>query len=148
METALLEKPTPRLLLQSLEDLHHEAIEWQSQVAFWRVELEFFARLIARYGISVQLKHNIRECSHLRELLAYYSGDMISSLSHLISRHEQKLKFLLSNGKFQNEADYRAEHDAIRYQLRIVGEEIKAYKRELFALIEKVLSKNSNTTIL
>lgn len=148
METLVLENSRPYLLLQSLADLHHKAIEWQSRIEFWKMELTFFAKLIKRYGLRIRLKHNIDECRHLRQLLKYYAGDMISSLTHLISRHEQKLKFLLSHGKVQDEAAFRAEHEALEHQLDIVSKEINAYKNELFVLIEKVLSKNAKTTVL
>lgn len=148
MGTALLGTSQQYVLLQSLEDLHHKTIEWQSHLEFWRQELAFFKKLIKRYGIKIRLRHNIQECKHLRQLLGYYSGDMILSLSHIISQHEHKLKFLLSNGKIQDEQTFRAEHEAMEDQLTAVEKEIKAYKAELFDLIEKVLSKDHKNVIL
>lgn len=148
MTTVLLENPPPYLLLQSLEDLHRQTMEWQSCIEFWKKELQFFRKLINKYGIKIKLKHNIQDCKHLSQLLSYYSGDLILSLTHLISRHEHKLKFLLSEGKIQDEAAFRKEHAVMEKQLTIVRDEIRAFKTELFALIEKVLAEKNKKIVL
>lgn len=131
------------LLPTSLEDLHHRTREWQSCLEFWKRELDFFRKLIDRYGKQLKYRHNIEEREHLRQLLSYYSGPMMDSLTDSIHHHEARLKPILKNEGIQDEAMFREEHDTMEQTILTIEHEIKAYRNELYILIEKVLHHNN-----
>ena len=136
---------TDYLLQRSLQDLHRRTLEWESNISFWKQELQFFKKLIKLYGSQLHLREQILERDHFMMLLHYYSGELMDLLLKKIHDHESHLKPLIKEVNSQDENEYRAEHRALEKQMRAIEREFHCYKGELFALIEKVMfRKNQN----
>lgn len=134
---------TNYLLQRSLQDLHRRTLEWESNISFWKQELQFFKKLINVYGSQLHLREQIHERDHFTMLLDYYSGELMDSLSKKIHDHEDHLRPLTKNVNSQDENEYRAEHRALEKQMKAIEREFLCYKSELFSLVEKVMFRNN-----
>lgn len=137
--TPALSTSTEHMLSESLNNLHHKTIEWESNIEFWKHELNFFKKLLNKYGNNLESWKDIKEREHFRELLGYYSGNLMEVLNQKLIQHEADLRPLLDNESHQDEMAYRNEHDALRKQIEAFEQEFKVYKSELYELIEKAM---------
>jgi len=130
------------LLPQSLNDLHHTTLEWESKIELWKRELIFFQKLIKEYGEQLHRREDVRECDHFKMLLDYYAGQLMTSLTKKMNNHEVRLKALMRNRKKQDEANYRKEHAELTRLMNAYENEFQCYKNELYQLVEKVMVRN------
>ena len=130
------------LLPQSLNDLHHTTLAWESNIELWKKELTFFEKLIKDYGEQLHRREDVRECDHFKMLLDYYAGQLMTSLTTKMINHEVRLKALMRNAKKQDESDYRKEHQELARLMNAYEKEFQCYKIELYQLVEKVLVRN------
>jgi hypothetical protein len=140
--TPALPSSSEFLLPQSLNDLHHTTLEWESNIELWKRELIFFQKLIKEYGEHLHRREEVRECDHFKMLLDYYAGQLMTSLTNKMINHEVRLKALMRNTKRQDESEYRKEHRELDRLMSAYEKEFQCYKHELFQLIEKVMVRN------
>lgn len=138
---ATLSTSSAYMLQPSLQDLHNKTLEWESTIEHWKKELEFFKKLIDRYGAKLNFRHDINEKEHFNFLLTYYAGELMGDLTNRIHQHEARLKPLLKNQSEQDERGYRVEHTTLERDMTIIENEFQCYKNELYTLIEKVIAK-------
>ena len=124
---------------QSWESLHFESVKWVSDIELWKIELNFFQKLLDRYGSSFELVEDKKEIDHFQNLITYYNGELLDEFRQLVRRHENHLaKDFAVTGEV-NEPEYRAKHEDLKVRIRAFDDEFKAYKTEFFQFIERAL---------
>jgi hypothetical protein len=127
------------LLDIGLEILHKESVKWISEIKLWKIELSLFQKLIDNYGPALDQVTQKKEIDHFQNLITYYNGELLDEFKQQIRRHENTLaKEFAIKGKV-NEASYRENHKEIALRITAFETEFKAYKKELFSFIEKVI---------
>ncbi|TPE46259.1 hypothetical protein [Pontibacter mangrovi] len=132
--------PNPDHLLEvSLEQLHTESNNWLSEIALWRVELNFFQRLldsIVGQHPGGQAKQRI---SHFENLLYYFRGELLDQLEHDVREHEQYLAYQLDMRAPFNEQVYRQVHKKYERQVKAFEQDFKEYKKDLYRFAGRLL---------
>ena len=136
----MLKKPLAEYLLdRSLEELHQESVKWVSDIELWKIELNFFQKLLDKHSLEFETVDEKKEIDHYQNLITYYGGELLDEFKQLVRRHENNLaKEYAMNGK-ANEDEYRAKHQDLLLRIYAFDTEFKAYKAEFFGFIEKVL---------
>ena len=130
---------TEVLRAQSWESLHFESVKWVSDIALWKIELNFFQKLLDKYGSSFEMVEDKKEIDHFQNLITYYNGELLDEFRQLVRRHENHLaKDFAVKGEV-NEQEYRLKHKELKVRIRAFDDEFKAYKKEFFAFIERAL---------
>ena len=133
-------KSSYMLDIAGLDLLHEQSRDWVSEIAFWRIEANFFYSLIIKKTIKpVPLK--------AKSLLKKIENDLISitineldKLEQEINTHDKFLSYLLKNKNHQEET-YRKKHRELAQTFVHFEKRFKALKNEVFEIIELIATK-------
>ena len=136
----MLKNPSSEYLIErSLDELHQQSVKWNSDIELWKIELNFFQKLLDKYSVEFDTVDEKKEIDHFQNLITYYSGELLDEFRQLVRRHETTLaKDFAVKGKV-DEAAYRATHLDLMKRIYAFDNEFKAYKKEFFTFIEKAL---------
>lgn len=123
------------LLEGSLEWLHRQTVEWKGDAEFWREELTFFYRLLAKKELHESFPTQQRAA--LEKQLLQLSGEALPELEAALGKHEQMLRKLTQEVSANDERDYRHDHKAILFSLQQFQVNIRDFKRSVFAFVKK-----------
>ncbi|MGI9543418.1 MAG: hypothetical protein ACR2MX_09175 [Cyclobacteriaceae bacterium] len=126
------------LLRESLNDLHKTSRQWVSEVDLWKIELDFFQKLLDQYCTKVTTYQGKKQLGHLQNLITYYQGELLDEFTKAVRKHEKYLTRVL-DGSVSDEESYRVKHEIIEDKINTFRIRFKDYKRELFEFIEGLM---------
>ena len=129
---------TEFLLREGLMDLHKTSKQWVSEVGLWKLELEFFQRLLDSNAHKVTTYKGKKTIGHLQNLITYYQGDLLDEFAKAVRKHEKYLNRIII-GEESNEESYRVKHDIIDDKITSFKDGFKGYKQELFQFISELI---------
>jgi hypothetical protein len=133
---------TDRYILQpSLILKHKNTLDWLSAAVMWKREIGFFQKLLDKYAGNFTGTDDKKKIDHFQNLIIYYRGELIDSLTLKLRQHEKKLAEMLET-RDETSLEYFKEHDALLSEMDSVNTQVRQMKEELFALIERALKTN------
>jgi hypothetical protein len=130
---------TDKYILQpTLLNNHKKTLEWLSMTVLWKRELAFFQKLLDQYAAKFSTTEDKKKLDHFQNLIIYYRGELIDSLSTRLRLHEKKLAEMLES-RDETKTEYFKEHGGLMNELEALNTQFVQYKEELFEFIEKVM---------
>jgi hypothetical protein len=129
---------TNYILQPGLVNKHRETVEWLSATVLWKRELRFFQRILDQHASKFIDIEDKKKIDHFQNLIIYYSGELIPSLSTKLRLHEKKLAEMLEL-KDELNTGYFKEHTDLMHELESFDKHAKDFKESLFNFIEKVM---------
>ena len=129
---------TEFLLRESLLDLHKSSTNWVSEVDLWKIELNFFQKLLDTNAQKVVTYQGKKTIGHLQNLITYYQGELMDEFAKAVRKHEKYLRKIL-NGEESDEESYRVKHEILDDKINTFRDRFKDYKQELFGFIEELI---------
>lgn len=130
---------TDKYILQpTLLNNHKKTLEWLSITVLWKRELAFFQKLLDQYAAKFSTTEDKKKLDHFQNLIIYYRGELIDSLSTRLRLHEKKLAEMLES-RDETKTEYFKEHGGLMNELEALNTQFVQYKEELFEFIEKVM---------
>ena len=129
---------TEFLLRESLMDLHKTSKQWVSEVDLWKLELDFFQKLLDYNAHKVTTYKGKKTIGHLQNLITYYQGELLDEFAKAVRKHEKYLNRIIT-GEITNEESYRVKHDIIDDKISSFRDGFKGYKSELFQFISELM---------
>jgi hypothetical protein len=130
---------TDRYILQpTLLSKHKKTLEWLSAAVLWKIELAFFQKLLDQYALELPALEDKKQLDHFQNIIIYYKGELIDSLTGRLRLHEKKLADMLATSD-ESKTEYFKEHDGLMSELEALNNQIIQFKDGLFSLIEKAL---------
>jgi len=129
---------TEFLLREGLMDLHKTSKQWVSEVELWKIELDFFQKLLDANANRVTTYKGKKTIGHLQNLITYYQGELLDEFAKAIRKHEKYLNRLIA-GDSSDDETYRVKHDIIDDKINSFRQNFKSYKTELFEFISELM---------
>jgi len=129
---------TEFLLRESLMDLHKTSRQWVSEVELWKMELDFFQKLLDSNAHRVTTYKGKKTIGHLQNLIIYYQGELLDEFAKAVRKHEKYLNRIIT-GEITDEESYRVKHDIIDDKINSFRDGFKGYKLELFQFISELM---------
>lgn len=130
---------TDKYIIQpSLLDKHRKTLEWLSATLLWKHELAFFQKLLDQNASRFTDVEDKKRIDHFQNLLIYYKGELIDSLSSKLRNHEKRLADMLET-RNESRVEYFKEHAELMGELEAFNKSLIEYKEDFFYFIEKVL---------
>lgn len=127
------------LLEEGLEMLHQESHNWISEMELWKIELDFFQKLLDTHSYKLNTTDEKKEMDHFQNLIIYYNGELIDSIKKKAKKHNKTLATDLENPVQLNEAQYIDEHRSIAAEIDALRMQFHEYKKEFFEFIGPVI---------
>jgi hypothetical protein len=103
---------TEFLLREGLMDLHKTSRQWVSEVDLWKLELDFFQKLLDSNARKVTTYMGKKTIGHLQTLITYYQGELLDEFAKAVRKHEKYLNRIIV-GEDSEDESYRVKHDII-----------------------------------
>lgn len=126
------------ILQPSLLNKHKKTLEWLSTTILWKRELAFFQKLLDQYASKFSGADDKMKIDHFQNIILYYKGELIDSLSSRLRLHEKKLAEMLES-RDETKTEYFKEHDGLMNELDALNNQFLQNKEDLFEFIEKVM---------
>lgn len=132
----------------SAEVMHNASRDWLSELNFIKDEQMFFDDLIKSYTLQ------LIDSKHFGE-----SNKIVNQLSTLqkktkliikaVRNHENKLQIMVDGiDQLEEEENYKEEHRRLIGRVSKFREEYRTHKKELFALIKKIMKEGKQKRLL
>lgn len=126
-------------IIKGWKELHQESMQWNSDIELWKIEMNFFQKLLDKYGSFFVDVDQKMEIDHYQNLITYYDGELLDQFKQSVRRHENNLAKDFALGGKVNVKEYVEIHQDLLIRIRAFDSEIKAYKKEFFEFITKAL---------
>jgi disulfide oxidoreductase YuzD len=125
---------------KSVEELHHDSINWLSEIKFINYEMKFLNQLLSSYYIDLLDSGYNDQIKELVDKIAIEkkSGDV---LSKLILKHDKILSDLIQTNSVTSNKNYLETHKKFEIEMNIFLGRSKPLKMKIFKLIERVIRK-------
>lgn len=126
------------IIQQSLLGKHKKTLEWLSASVLWKQELAFFQKLLDAHSTKFTGVEDKQKLDHFQNIILYYKGELIDSLTAKLRLHEKKLAEMFDT-RDETQVSYYQEHDELMNQLESLNSQLIQYKGELFSFLGKVI---------
>lgn len=123
---------------QAVKQFYEEALRWQSDMDFWKVELVFFKRLLDIYGLKTVDKKDRLTVANLQEKLDYFIHDEIADYKREIMNHVEFLQDLAENKLIIEDTMYEDKHTQNAKLMSSFKKEFFKLKNELYVCTERL----------
>jgi len=127
------------LLEEGLEKLHQESMDWISEMDLWKLELDFFQKLLDTHSPQFSTIEQKKRLDYFQNLIIYYSGELIDSIIEKTKRHEVFLAKEMVEPQEMDEREYRKMHRGIEENVRSLRKRFYDYKKEFFTFVKSVI---------
>lgn len=124
---------------QSLENLYHNSLEWQQEVALWKQELNFFQRLLECYASKFNTVDQKQRAGHFQNLIIYYNGELLDQFRQQTRRCTKYLGKHIEEQPVFNFDEYQQKFGGLNNHLSAFASEFRKYKKDFFRLMEEVI---------
>jgi hypothetical protein len=130
---------TDKYILQpTLISKHKKTLEWLSAAVLWKIELSFFQKLLDQAAPKFSNSEEKKQIDHFQNIIIYYKGELIDSLTSRLRLHEKNLADLLQSHD-ETKVQYFKEHDTLMNEFESLNNQFAEYKTNLYVFVEKVL---------
>lgn len=130
---------TDQYILQpGLLDKHKKTLDWLSASVLWKRELMFFQKLLDQYAPRFTSVDDKKKIDHFQNLLLYYRGEVVDTLTHKLRQHEKHLADMLATHD-ETKTGYFNEHDLLMSEMSSFSTQFAKYKAALFTFIEPAM---------
>ena len=119
------------MLREGLIDHHKTSKQWVSDVGLWKLELEFFQKLLDSNAHRVTTYQGKKTIGHLQNLITYYQGELLDEFAKAVRKHQKYLNTIISGEEISDDS-YRVKHDIIDDKISSFKDGYKSYKQEFF----------------
>jgi hypothetical protein len=127
------------LLEEGLEKLHQESIHWVSEMDLWKLELDFFQKMLDKHSPQFVTLEQKKRLDHFQNLIIYYNGELIDSFIGKAKGHEKLLANEMVKLSELDERNYRNQHSVVRDEISAFRAQFHEYKKEFFEFIKPVI---------
>ena len=127
------------LLQDSIERFHQENREWLSEIDLWKVELNFFQKLLDISAPKLRNEDERKQTDHFQNLIIYYTGELLDEFAQKVKRHEKYLATSLKQDAKVDDSTFRHKHGELSSHLNSFLSEFRMFKREFFKFVEPAL---------
>ena len=120
---------------------------WQSDLQFYKGDLDFLFHLIDKYFLSLIQKENLDEMRGLTKSLSEEIKDC-NSLLKKTSSHLTHLSELIDYPFKYDSHQFRSEHEKLEDEIVTFVKKFKKNKKETFAITEQVIKKEMNKRLM
>lgn len=120
------------------EELYVLADHWQSDMEFYRDEIEFFYKLIDKYFIWLTKDESITQVQTMAARLSAMSRER-ENISERIEKHKQDLALLMENSFTESENWFRQEHVNLEEDLSDFVKDFRDLKKKVFSISEHII---------
>ncbi len=137
MENNELEK-ADLLFNDSLEALYLHSKEWREEISSWKMELNFFQKLLDTYAARCTEVEQKMKLDHFQNLIIYYNGELLDYFNQKVRRHTKHLKNHM-NGQSEatDKEKYQNKSEELLSELFAFATEYRKYKAEFFQFMEE-----------
>lgn len=145
--TKQLTQATGAYLLQPApQHLHNEALEWLSDLEFYKTEISFLTKLLDIAFLRVTSDENLNQLKALERKVRSFREKTLDDLHLLITKHENHLSKLdedvFKKKKYEIDEEHRNHYkDVVDF-----AEEIKELKKEIFTLVEVQMKRSKQAS--
>lgn len=126
------------ILQPTLLSKHKNTLDWLSATVLWKQEFTFFQKVLDQYAPKFSSLEDKKLIDHFQNIIIYYNGELINSLTTRLRLHERALAEMLET-KDESKIEYFKEHDGLMGELQSLSEQVIEYKATLFAFLGKVM---------
>lgn len=123
---------------ETLENFRHESKRWQSEIDFWKVEAQFFKRLLQIYALKISNDDDRLSLSSFEEKLNQYTDKVMDSLIKDIQLHEEYLSEVLDKKAFSEEYTYKLRHEKLAKNTSSLKKEFVLFKERLYKFTDTI----------
>lgn len=123
---------------EMLENFRHETKRWQSEIDFWKVEGQFFKRLLDIYSLKISNDEDRLAFSSFEEKLKQYIENVMNNLKKEIHLHEEYLSEVLDKKAFSEEYTYKLRHEKLAKNTAALKKEFVLFKERLYKFTDTI----------
>lgn len=123
---------------QAVKEYYEQALRWQSDVDFWKVELEFFKRLLDIYGLKTFDSRDKLTVANLQQKLDYFIYEEIADYKREVLNHVEFLQDLAENKLIIEDTTYEDKHLQNEKLIGSLKKEFFKLKSELYVCTERL----------
>lgn len=121
-----------------LENFRHETKRWQSEVEFWKVEGQFFKRLLEIYALKISNDDDRLAFSTFEEKLKQYTEKVMENLRKEMQLHEEYLSEVIDRKAFSEEYTYKLRHEKLSRNMVSLKKEFFLFKEKLYKFTDTI----------
>lgn len=121
-----------------LENFRHETKRWQSEVEFWKVEGQFFKRLLEIYSLKISNDDDRLAFSTFEEKLKQYTEKVMENLRKEMQLHEEYLSEVIDRKAFSEEYTYKLRHEKLSRNMVSLKKEFFLFKEKLYKFTDTI----------
>ncbi|MCG3165263.1 MAG: hypothetical protein POELPBGB_01025 [Bacteroidia bacterium] len=121
-----------------LENFRHETKRWQSEIDFWKVEGQFFKRLLDIYSLKISDDDDRLAFSSFEEKLKQYIEKIMDNLKKEIHLHEEYLTEIIDKKAFSEEYTYKLRHEKLAKSTAALKKEFVQFKERLYKFTDTI----------
>lgn len=125
-------------LLPDLLDKNNKTLGWLSASMLWKNELILFQRLLNQCAPQFSSVDDKKKLDYFQNLLHYYRGEVVDTLTHKLRQHEKFLADVLKKPD-KIKTEYLKNHDLLTGEMEAFNTQLTEYKAALFIFMEPVL---------
>lgn len=123
---------------EMLENFRHETKRWQSEIDFWKVEGQFFKRLLQIYTLKISNDDDRLALSSFEEKLNQYTDKVMDNLIKEIQLHEEYLSVIIDKKAFTEEYTYKLRHEKLAKNTASLKKEFILFKERLYKFTDTI----------
>lgn len=123
---------------EMLENFRHDAKRWQSEIDFWKVEGQFFKRLLDIYSLKISNDNDRLAFSSFEEKLKQYIENVMDNLKKDIHLHEEYLSEVIDKKAFSEEYTYKLRHEKLAKNTAALKKEFVIFKERLYKFTDTI----------
>jgi len=123
---------------EMLENFRHETKRWQSEIDFWKVEGQFFKRLLDIYALKISNDDDRLSLSSFEEKLKQYAEKVMDTLKKDIQLHEEYLSEIIERKAYSEEYTYKLRHEKLSKNTASLKKEFILFKERLYKFTDTI----------
>ncbi len=130
---------TDFLLQRTVEDLNESSRQWMEDIDFWKIELDFFQKLLDDQVAKMHSKEQKKQLDHFQNLIIYYSGELLDQFEQSARRHAKLMATLVESNNGVEDTNYRSKHIDLADKIDSFAYQFRQYKKDLYQFLEGTL---------
>lgn len=126
------------LLQASLNQLHVESIEWESEIKMLLIDADFFDKMLAKSALMVASDEVYYEIHDKKKGITQFLKKL-EILSERIKLHEHTLANIIDKEAPHGEQQYRKTHIELNNELYIFLKNYKQLKETIYSILRPIL---------
>jgi len=127
------------LLQRTVEDLHESSRQWMEDIDFWKIELDFFQKLLDDQVAKMHSTEQKQQLDHFQNLIIYYRGELLDQFEQSARRHAKVMGALVASSNGREDGTARNKHVELADKIDSFAHQFRQYKKDLYVFLEGTL---------